>query len=281
MYAIIYTNSHKTLPLLTYVIHGGYIMKKIVTALKILAIFLILAVLLHISFFLLFTHPANGRKHTLHIVDTIYMQDDVPKEKLIKYMNKKYGLEFTEVEVTRENALMLTCSTNYEYWYNGIAVETESYPDSYFNVQDHYGEIRDNFFCYLNIEPATDYLKNKITEYTGYECKLRIEPSELQNTGKIVEILPNEYVNTVNYKACILLNTENINKNIKDSLEQLISDLDVKNKKIRFYIFFCRNENFSESSSKKYHGGFSPSEPKYYLLYRTEDGEINWSELER
>lgn len=72
-------------------------MKKIFIALKTLSIFSILAVLLHISFFLIFTHPANGRKHTLHIVDTIYIQDDVPKEKLIKYMNKKYGLEFTEV----------------------------------------------------------------------------------------------------------------------------------------------------------------------------------------
>lgn len=267
------------LPLLTYVIHGDYIMKKIFIALKILAIFSILAVLLHISFSLIFTHPANGRKHTLHVVDTIYIQDDVPKEKLIKYMNKKYGLEFTEVELTRENAPNLTCSAIYEYWYNGIAVETESYPDTYFNVQDYYGEIRDNFFCYLNIEPATDYLKNKITEYTGYECKLRIEPSEFQNTGKIVEISSDEYLNTVNFTAYILLNTESINKNIKDSLEQLISDLGIKNK--RFYIFFCRNENFLVSSSKKYHGGFSLSEPKYYLLYRTEDGEINWSEFEK
>lgn len=79
-------------------------------------------------------------------------------------------------------------------------------------------------------------MKNKITEYTGYECKLRIEPSEFQNTGKIVEISPDEYLNTVNYTACILLNTENINKNIKDSLEQLISDLGVKNKRF-LYIF--------------------------------------------
>ena len=259
-------------------------MKKSVMILKIsaiLAIILICAVILFASFFLMVTHPSHGRKHTLHIVDTITIQGDVPKKKLIKYMNKKYGLEFTEIEVTRKNAPMLMGSANYEYWHNGITVETESYPDTYFNVQDYYGEIRDNFFCYLNIEPATDYLKNKITRYTGYDCKLRIEPSVLQDTGKIVEISADEYLNTVNYTAYILLNTESINKNIKDSLERMILDLGIEKREIWFYIYFCDNENFSESSSQKYHGGFSPSDQKYYLLYRTDDGVMNWSELKK
>ena len=63
---------------------GHIIMKKNIT------LIIVCIILIVVLFSFAIVKPRNGRKFTIHVIDTIVLQADSPAMQLIKYMNEKY-----------------------------------------------------------------------------------------------------------------------------------------------------------------------------------------------
>ena len=176
---------------------------KIKKAVKI--IFVILLIIAGTALFLLsISKPANGRKHTIHLVDTIYLQADPPENKLLRYMKKKYGVSFIRVEpeykFTEFSDSRPYGSSLWGYMYNGIIVTTPEGDGEYYYVRDNYGTYLDNFGCFLVHDEAENILEKSISSVVDGEVKVACIPSAVQDKELPADMTAEYYIDNASYR---------------------------------------------------------------------------------
>lgn len=229
------------------------------------------------TLFFIVTKPANGRKYTVHLVDTLVLQADPPEKKLMRYMQKKYGMEFdrvTDEELLRK--MGYDNATNWNFWDNGIIICTESYPGLFFYVQDHYGEIRENFFCYINREPAEKYLEKILSENHGGECKVVLHPGNgsANPDSSVKTDSPEDYLKNVAFHTYVIVNEKDINKNKREAIRKVLRSNHTGN----IYII-CGDFDLSDSSLET-DRNICGKASNYYICYYS-NGEDNWVKYEK
>lgn len=108
----------------------------IIAAIRII-IFIVVAL---VVLLLVVGKPQNGRRFTVHIIDTIVLQADPPAKKLIKYMNEKYDKNFVQVSeepiFDSDKRHHTFGSGSWGFWYNGITVTTDDSSGEYYHVRE-------------------------------------------------------------------------------------------------------------------------------------------------
>lgn len=235
--------------------------KKLITVLVKAALCAVLLIII--------SEPANGRNFTVHLIDTIVLQADPPEGKLMRYMKKKYGMEFERV--TDESLLRqmgYDNATNWDYWENGIVVRTESYPGLFFYVQDYYGKIQENFFCYINREPAEEYLEKVLAENHGGECRVVLHPwnGSANPDSSVKTDTPEDYLKNVAFHTYVIVNAEDIDKGRRETINEVL-----RHHHTGHVYFICGDFDLSDSSLETDKSVYERAS-KYYLRYYS-DGE--------
>ena len=181
---------------------------KIKKSVKIL--FLILLIIAGISFRLLsISKPENGRKHTIHLVDTIYLQADPPERKLLRYMKKKYGVNFIRVKpeykFTEFSDSRPYGSSLWSYEYNGIIVTTPENSGEYYYVRDNYGTYLDNYGCFLVWDEAEKILEKRISPVVDGDVKVACIPSAIQDKELPADMTAGYYIDNASYRFRVFI----------------------------------------------------------------------------
>ncbi len=177
-------------------------MKKTIT----LIIFIILILIL---FSFAIVKPQNGRKYTIHVIDTIVLQADPPAKKLIKYMNKKYDKNFVQVNVeplweTPQMRHHEYGSGAWDYFCNGITVTTDDSNGEYYHVRDDYGTYLDNYGCYLVNGDAEAELNKKVSAVVK-DSKVSCFPRDMQYKELPAYMTVQEYLENAMLRICIVI----------------------------------------------------------------------------
>lgn len=134
-----------------------------------------------------------GRRVSFVFPDGITIQAPPPRQKLIHFMNKKYGVKFKEYEgiAFKEYGFRYSHASSaegFDKYYNGIIVSTKEYPDHYFYVCDQYGEIHDDYGCHFAEQKAEQILKDELSDVINYELKVTLHPNFYQE--KVFSAMP-------------------------------------------------------------------------------------------
>lgn len=133
--------------------------------------------------------PGNGRDFCMTFPEGLILQAPPPKNKLIKFMNKKYGIKFEQyngLECSEEFSeygfrYSHINAEDFDRYCNGIIVSTNEYPGHYFYVCDYYGEIHDDYGCHLVESEAEQIIENELSDLMDFDLKVALHPTYFQD----------------------------------------------------------------------------------------------------
>lgn len=127
----------------------------------------------------------NGRSFCLTLPDGLIFQASPPKNKLVRFMNKKYGTKFEQYNGDEFSEYGFRYShisaKDFDRQYNGIIVSTSEYPNHYFFVCDYYGEIHDDYGCHLAESEANRIIEDKLLDIMDFDLKAALHPNCFQD----------------------------------------------------------------------------------------------------
>lgn len=173
----------------------------------------------------------NGRDFCMTFPEGLILQTPPPKNKLIKFMNKKYGikfeqyngLEYSDSEKFSEYGFRYShiSARDFDRYYNGIIVSTNEYPGHYFFVCDYYGEIHDDYGCHLVESEAEQIIENKLSDLMDFDLKVALHPTYFQDNVFSEKLTSLDYLLNGNYiiKIFIYGDGENAEKEFEKIAE--------------------------------------------------------------
>ena len=162
-------------------------MKKIKYKLVLISVIAVIFIIALIVIFINSTPDmsGNGRNFCLTFPEGLILQAPPPKNKLIRFMNKKYGVKFEQYNGDEFSEYGFryshTSAEDFDRYCNGIIVSTDEYPNHYFFVCDYYGEIHDDYSCHLAEPEAEQILKNELANVIASDFKVTLHPNYFQD----------------------------------------------------------------------------------------------------
>lgn len=215
----------------------------------IIGVKIIIPIVLAVLLFFLIAKPRNGRKYTVHIIDTIVPQPDPPAKKLLKYMEEKYDTEF--VQVNEEPDLYSVSrrhhsfgSGAWDHWYNGITVTKAVNGHEYYHVRDDYGTYLDNYGCYLINSEAKEEINKKLSAVIDGEVKAACFPSDLQYEQLPAHMTVEEYLDNANYWLGIAICGKG--ETAEQDYEKICSALDAKSGEGWMTLLYLDEEKYNK-----------------------------------
>ena len=176
------------------------------TIIKILLVFFLVILIIEFGskwFLQSFGNPSNGRNYTITFPEMGTIQADPPTNKLIRFMNDKYGVTFRryrgEEYLIDKNEIDHINSKNFTEYFNGILVETDEYPGHYFYVCDYYGTYLDDYYFHIQQGTVEQYFYKKINSVVDSEFKVVCHPKYKQRYAVNFFSDSSDYINHCNY----------------------------------------------------------------------------------
>lgn len=213
------------------------------------ALRVILPIAAIVLLFFLITEPRNGRRFTVHIIDTIVLQADPPAKKLLEYMEEKYDTEFAQVEFepdlySAERRHHNIGSGSWAFLYNGITVTKAENGHEYYHVRDYYGTYLDNYGCYLINDEVQQELNRKISAVIEEEVKVACFPRDIQYNELPANMTVEEYLYNAGYMLCIAICGKG--ENAEQDYEKICEALNITSGDGWMTLLYLDEENYNK-----------------------------------
>ena len=176
----------------------------------------------------------NNRLITIPLPDSRNIQLPPPKTLLVNYMTKKYGVKFEiysgdEYVYYNTGEPYHTSLDSFEYYGNGILVQTKEYPNHYFFVQSRYGKFFDDYCLHIkHFEMESklyDILDNTIDKDFKVVClPLYHQIYNISSDDDIDYILRNGNYIIVIYLKNYTSNTDSFDDDLNDQIYLVLSE---------------------------------------------------------
>lgn len=221
----------------------------------------------------------NGRFFSITLPEFKTIQPPAPKNKLIKYMNRKYKAEFHEYQGSEYlNDIFAHYSANYfEENYNGIVVYTNEYPGHYFYVCDYYGFIHDDYGCHTVYEDAEKILYEQLDKVINEPVKLTLHPDCFQEYKFGNQVTSSEYLKHGTYTIKIYIegNGENSDSDFEQIIEIIRNYWESDDNMIIYYVDTNVWNAVDPSNFDTYKGDVHYNKKGWGYIFP--DGELRWN----
>ncbi len=197
----------------------------------------------------------NGRNFRVPLPEGLMIQAPPPKDKLISFMNEKYGIKFKQYKGTEFSEIGRTGSHisayDFDKNYNGIVVSTEKYPDHYFFVCDYYGVVHDDFGCHLAEFEAEQIIESQLSEVINDNYKVIIHPDFFQGYIFSTKPIGVDYLENGDYIIRIYISGNGDNAEADfDAISKAVAPYWDEDR--RMYIYYIDDSDYNTISADEY-----------------------------